>query len=753
MKQKRHKNSPEKFMDSFNTLVALLNQGRYTEGEAIARELTVHFPYNGACWKALGAFLGLQGKSAEAVRPLQKATKLLPADPEAHSNLGAALQDQGRLVEAEASYLKALAIRPGYAEAHYNLGITLKDQGRLMEAEASYLKALAIKPDYAEAHRNLGIALQEQGRLMEAEASYLKALAIKPDYADAHNNLGIALQGQGRLMEAEASYLKALAIKPDYAEAHRNLGIALQDQGRLMEAEASYLKALAIKPDYAEAHNNLGIALQEQGRLMEAEASYLKALAIKPDYAEAHNNLGNTHKDQGRLTEAEASYLRALAIKPDYAEKAHSNLLFVLAHNGATQPEEYLTRARSWDLTATAAWDRRAAGAMEFCNPPLRGRPLKIGYVSGDFRQHSVSYFIEKLFSGHNRERCEVFAYSTHLKADDVTRRLQGMADHWTLLFGMTDTAAAERIRKDGIDVLIDLSGHTAFNRLKIFALRSAPVQAHYLGFFASTGLAEMDYWIGDEVLIPEKDAGYYSEKIWRLPRAWISYYAGDGAPVPAWQSDPSGDIWFGSFNSLYKITPESIRLWARVLKNCPQGRLLLKTAQFADPATRERLLKEFAAEGIFSDRIFLVGNVSGWREHMALYDRLDVALDPVGGVCGGTTTCDALWMGVPVITLAGACMARRMSASMLTSMGRTEWIAQSADEYVEKALSLAGNVTARRDARFSQRERMERSPLCDTQGLVYALEDAYKKMFTAWQESRRQSPPVVAINAVESYG
>ena len=872
MKRRPHKITNNKLTDSIHTLAALFSQGRYAEGGALAKELTVRFPQNGAGWKALGVMLLLQGRSAEALGPMRKAAELLPGDAEAHNNLGNTLKVQGRLSEAEVSYRQALSIRPDsaahnnlgntlkvqgrlseaevnyrqalsirpdFAEAHNNLGVTLKaqarlveaevsyrqalsikpdyveahnnlgntlkvqgrlseaeasyrqalsikpdyveahnnlgntlkvqgrlseaeasyrqalsirpdfaeshnnlgnalqEQGRLAEAEASYRQALSIKPDYAESHNNLGNALQEQGRLAEAEASYRRALSIRPDHAETHSNLGVTLRGQGRLAEAEASYRQALSIRPDYAEAHSNLGITLQEQGRLSEAEASYRRALSIRPDHAEAHSNLGVTLRDQGRLSEAEASYRQALSVKSDYAEAHNNLGVTLRDQGRLTEAEASYRRALSIRPDYAE-AHSNLLFILAHNGAISPEDYLAQARDWDLTAATAEERRAAKATSFHSPPRQGRRLKIGYVSGDFRQHSVNYFIEELFCGHNRDRCEIFAYSTCPRTDAVTSRLQKTADHWTQLVGLTDAAATEHIRQDGIDVLIDLSGHTAHNRLKIFANRSAPVQAHYLGFFASTGLAEMDYWIGDATLIPESESRYYSEKIWHLPRIWINYHAGDAAPAPAWQPDPSRLFWFGSFNNLYKITRESIVLWSRILRNCPQGRLLLKTGHFVDPMICEGLLKAFAAHGVPSERISLIGKVPDWREHMALYNRLDVVLDPVGGVCGGTTTCDALWMGAPVITRADTGMARRMSASILTSLGRTEWIAESADAYVEKAISLAEDVVTRRDLRLRQREEMKRSPLCDSQGLVQALEDAYEKMFDLWEETRK---------------
>jgi len=316
-----------------STLASLFNQGRYTELEPLAQDLTERFPQHGFGWKALGAVLQRQGRGSEALIPMKKAAELLPDSAEVHSNLGVNFKEQGQLFEAEASYRRALEIKPDFAEVHNNLGNVLKDQGRLDEAEASYRRALEIKPDFAEAHNNLGIVLKDQGRYADAEANYRRALEIKPDYVEAHSNLGVVRSDQGRLPEAEASYRRALEIKPDYAEGYSNLGVVLSDQNRLSEAEESYRRALKIKPDYAEAHSNLGVVLNAQGRLIEAEASCRRALEIAPELAEAHCNLGNTLKDQGRYAEAEASYRRALEIKLDYAE-VHSNLGNTLKDQG-----------------------------------------------------------------------------------------------------------------------------------------------------------------------------------------------------------------------------------------------------------------------------------------------------------------------------------------------------------------------------------------------------------------------------------
>ena len=361
----RHLEGPSS--DEVNRLIDLFNQERYIEGEDIAHRLTLRFPQAGFAWKMLGVMLKLQGRSTEALEPMQKAVELLPRDAEAHSNLGVNLKEQGRLTEAEAIYRRALEIKPDFAEAHNNLGNTLRDQGRLTESEASCRRAVEIKPDYAEAHSNLGVTLQALGRLTEAEASYRRALEIKPDFAETHNYFGNTLRELGRLTEAESSYRRALEIKPDFAEAHSNLGVTLQALGRLTDAEASYRRALEIKPDYAEVYSNLGNTLRDQGRLTESEASYRRTLEIKPDLAETHNNLGITLMEQGRFTESEASYRRALEIKPDYSEaKYNMSLLLLLLGCFEEGWEKYEWR-----------WGRKESPGM-----PDFGRPLWLGETS-----------------------------------------------------------------------------------------------------------------------------------------------------------------------------------------------------------------------------------------------------------------------------------------------------------------------------------------------------------------------------------
>jgi protein O-GlcNAc transferase len=658
--------------------------------------------------------------------------------PMYYGDLGNTLLQRGNFDAAIENYRRALSLKPDLAGVHSNLGVALQMQGKLDAAAEHYRQALSFNPDFAEAHNNLGLALQNQGKLDMAIASFYKALSLQPDYAEAYNNLGFALQNQGEPDLAIANYHRTLSLKPNYADAHVNLGNLFQSMGKPDEAISCYRQALSINPDFAGAHMNMGNAFKDQGKLDEAINCYQQALLIQPDFADAYMNMGTARKDQGRLDEATASFRKALELKPDFT-LAYSALLFFHAYQVTLDPDQYLSLARGWEQACVPAADRLAARRRTFRRTALAGRRLRVGYVSGDFRQHAVSYFVEQLFARHDRTRVELFAYSTHGRRDAVTERLQAMVDRWVPITGVPDDAARDRIEADGIDVLIDLSGHTAHGRLGIFARRAAPVQAHYLGYFAGTGLTEMDYWVGDEILTPAETDPHFSERVWRLPRVWVSYEGKVDAPQPDWRPDADGTVWIGSFNNLGKLTPATLALWAQVLHALPHGRLLLKTKELADAGNRQRTQDALAGHGIPAERIELQsGNLTpDWASHMAYYNRLDIALDPVGAVGGGTTTCDALWMGVPVIALEGDRMAARMTASMLGALDHPDWIARSEAEYVNKVVALAADVELRKTLRPAQRGRMASSPLCDARGLASRLEDAYSEMFGQWLQQR----------------
>lgn len=721
------------FPEAANNLgTAYLAVGSFDEAVKYFRQALELRPQYAAAYSNLGNALQELGRPGEAVEQFQKALELEPDTPEAHNNLGNALQALGRLDEAVASYRRALDLKADYAEASSNLGTALTELGRPDEAMAMYRHALALKPDDPTMCVNVGNAFKKLGYPEEALACYATALEHKPDDASTCNTMGNILQDLGRLPEAVTYYRRALSLEADYVEAYNNLGVALAAMGETGNAIDCFNRLLELEPYHAEAHNNLGNVLRECGQLPEAISHYARSLEIKADVPDVHNNLGSAFEQLARPEEAMERYKRALALKPDFLEAA-SNLLYVMAHCGQVAPEAYLEQARQWERIALSEEERETARTFVFDHPPRAGRKLKIGYVSGDFRQHAVSAFLEALFAGHDRDRVEVFAYAADPREDAITQYLQEGAEHWANLTGLGDAAATQRIRQDGIDVLVDLSGHTAGNRLGIFARRAAPVQAGYLGYFASTGLSAMDYVLSDGTVVPPEDDARFTETVWRLPRVWVAYHPPVAAPQPVWQPDPDGRIWFGSCNKYSKLTPATIDLWARILKECPQGHLVLKAAALESISMREQATQAFALRGIEPQRLHLTGREPEWTGHMAFHDHLDIALDPIGGHCGVTTTCDALWMGVPVVTLAGSGMIGRMGVSLLTALGREEWIAEDTDAYVATALRLADDVAGRTVIRAEQRETMCRSPLGDAAALACCLEDAYERMFDAW--------------------
>ncbi len=656
--------------------------------------------------------------------------------PNYHCNLGTVLQAQNKFDEAIVSFRHAISLDPNNAIYHYNLGRAQQAKGEPLAAAASYRQALALTPNHVESLSNLAHILRSLGQLDEAVDLFIRASVLAPNLPEIHFNLGAALNEQGQLNAAIESYQTALSLYPAYAQAQCNLGAAFLAKGKTDEAISCCERALVINPNFGEAHFNLGLVYQTQDKLDQAIASYRRALEIQPEFVEGHCNLGNALRAQGKLEEAIACYEKALSIKPNYAN-AYSNLLFLHAYHATLAPDAHLKLARGWELACIPAVDRQLARKKRFMRLPLVDRKLKVGYISGDFRKHATSYFIEQLFAQHDRNSVELFAYSNNRVRDEITERIHSLVDHWMPIAGKSDEAVCKLIKADGIDILIDLSGHSANNRLGVFAQRAAPVQASYL-YFATTGLSEMDYWIGDEILTPPELDQHFSERMWRLPRTWLSYKTIAEAPPTHWQAAPDGGLRLGCFNHLGKITPQTLQLWAKILHALPQATLLLKNKDLADEGNRQRILGELSTLGIDTQRIELQPG-SDWIDYMAQHDFVDIALDPIGGHGGGTSTCDALWMGVPVIHLNGDHVGSRFTASILQAIGHTDWIAENEADYLDKTIALAKNVALRQQLRLTQRERMAQSPLCNAKDLAQTLEAAYTKMFQRWQEAEME--------------
>lgn len=602
--------------------------------------------------------------------------------------------------------------------------------GRLTKAARLYKKILKTFPDQPDALHFLGVIADQSGNHEKAVDLISRAIAVNPDDAEAYNNLGAALKHLGRIEDGAAAYAKAVALWPDYAEAHSNLGNTLRELGRPEEAVASIHRALALKPDNANAHNNLGNAYKALYRLDDAAAAFHRAIELRPNYPEAYNNVGMVLMDEGLIEAAVEAFKMAIAQGVDNPA-AHANLLFCMNYEFAFTAGDILAESRHWS-EKYGRHDRTGPGP--FPNDPSPDRRLKIGYVSPDFKQHSVAYFFEPLLAAHDREHVEIFCYAEVARPDAVTERLKVLADHWYSTVGDDDAAVAEQIRQHGIDILIDLAGYTSGTRLRVFGLKPAPIQVSWLGYPNTTGLSAIDYRLTDAVADPpgESDA-HYSEELVRLPNGFHCYQPLAGAPeVDALPAQEMGHLTFGSFNTFPKVSENVITTWAKVLSEVPNSRLLLKAWQFADEAVRERCLDIFRANGIADERLELVPRIAAPEEHLGLYGRVDMALDtfPYGGT---TTTCEALWMGVPVVTLKADRHAGRVGASLLTTLGLEELIADTAEAYVAAAAALAGDLDRLADMRAGLRQRLQASKLCDRAGFARDIEAAYREMWRRW--------------------
>jgi predicted O-linked N-acetylglucosamine transferase (SPINDLY family) len=603
--------------------------------------------------------------------------------------------------------------------------------GQFADAAALCEEILRTTPQSPEAFLYLGLARRGLNRTEDAIDAFQRAIALAPHLAEAHHQAGNALKKLGRFPEAIAALREATRIAPQQAAIWLNLGVACLEAELRDEAIASFQHALALEPNRPEAHNILGVALLADGQLSSARASLERAVALRPGYTAAHDNLGRLCKAEGRIADAIPHYRAALAVKPDPA--THSNLLLALNYVPDLPPAEIFAEHRRWN-ELHAANLRGHPGRRPQAGSPTgpKTRRLRIGYVSPDFVHHAVSYFIEPVLTAHDRSRFEIFCYSNAPTPDRVTERLRQLVepDHWRDIARLSDDDAAALIRGDTIDLLVDLAGHTARNRLLVFARRPAPVQATWIGYPNTTGLDAIDFRLTDAISDPvgETDS-FYAEKLIRLPTAFSIYQPDDDAPaVTPLPAAARGAITFGSFNNFAKMSPPVVALWARLLRALPDSRLILKSRGLADPEIAARIRADFASIGVAPARIELDGRELSVAEHLSLYREIDIALDPFP-YNGTTTTCEALWMGVPVLTLAGRTHVSRVGASLLTHAGLTDWIATTPDDFVARAVAATHDLPRLAELRRTLREQLRASPACDAPRFTRHLEDAFASL------------------------
>lgn len=575
-------------------------------------------------------------------------------------------------------------------------------------------------------HLRRGLTLRNQGRQEDAAVELAKARELDPDLAEAHHQLGNALKSLCRYTEARASLLEAVRLEPSNAAIRLNLGVACLELRLLDEAVASFRGAIELEPQRPEAHNILGHALLAQGRCAGATKCLREALRLRPGYPAALDNLGRVLKAQGRAAESVVLRRKALAARP--TPEIHSNLLYTLLYAPGVTAGEIAAEHRLWAQTHEAPL---RAARLPHTNEIAAFRRLRIGYVSPDFINHAVACFIGPVLAAHDRGSFEVTCYSDAPVADQVTRRLLPLAARWRNIAGWNDDRVADLIRRDGIDILVDLAGHTARNRLLVFARKPAPVQVTWLGYPNTTGLEAMDYRLTDAISDPPGlTEAHYSEELVRLPGTFSCYGPPlDSPPVTPLPARASGRVTFGCFNNLAKINPGVVSLWSKLLLGLKDSRLVLASRGLADEETAGGVRREFAALGVAPDRIECDGAELSMADHLRRYDRIDVALDafPYNGT---TTTCEALWMGVPVVTLAGSTHVSRVGASLLTHLGSPEWIAADTDGYRRIATGLGEDIPRLDAIRRALRGRMKDGPLCAGPGFTAGLEETLRGLW-----------------------
>ena len=666
------------FAEGHNNLGLALNQQEISPGAIDSyRAAIANLEAYPEAWNNLGSALLATGQFEEAARSLNRAIELRPQYPEALSNLASALTRLGQTDAAAIALTTALELRPEFPEALNNLGMILAARGKHLEAAERYRRAIELRSNYAEAYYNLAIALHATNDLASAIEANRLAIEHRPTFVDALNNLGVLLLEEGNAADAITTLEAAIQLKPDDAGAHNNLGNAQRQIGKLREAVTSYKRAIRLRAEYAEAHSNLGSALQQLGRLTESINAFQAALEINPNLAEAHNNLGNVFKDQGELDNALASYERAAALATDAA--ADSNRIYTLHFHPDFTAEQILAEHRAWN-------DRHARPLARQHRPHENdralNRKLRIGYVSPDFRDHCQALFMSPLLANHDRSNFEIVGYSNVAAPDAMTAKLRTMTDEWRNVVGLSDHQLAEQIRRDRIDVLVDLTVHMAHNRLLAFARKPAPVQITWLGYPATTGLEAMDYRLSDPYLDPPGAGGnpgthdgHYVEQTIRLPETFWCYDPMTTGPVVnALPALTNGFITFGCLNNYCKVTDKTLKLWAGAMTATgPTSRLI---ALVPKGSAREDLLVRLKRHGIEPTRVEFADRCARDR-YLKLYNRIDIGLDTFP-YNGHTTSLDALWMGVPVPTIIGRTAVGRAGWSQLSNLDLRELAAKS---------------------------------------------------------------------------
>jgi predicted O-linked N-acetylglucosamine transferase (SPINDLY family) len=739
---------------------AAYNNGEWAKAEHLARLiLNAQADYFDAV-NLLGIMAAQTGRTEEASDLFRRAVAARPTDAAAHNNYGNSLNDLKRFEDALDSYSRALRIKPDFAEAHFNRGNALRELKRLEEALDSYAHALKIKPNDAEVYSNRGLILLDLKRSEEALDSFACALKIKPDFAEVYNNRGLALRELKRSEEALDSFACALKIKPDFAEVYNNRGNTLRELKRFEEALDSIASALKIRPDFAEAYNNRGLALLDLKRLEEALDCFASALKIRPDFAEVYNNRGLALQELKRFEEALDSYAHALMVGPDcdwsYGNWLHMKMLLCDWSNFDSQIADLAAKIQRAEKTTPPfpvlslidclSLHRQAAEIWVSEKCPLspllpaiakraRHEGIRVGYFSGDYRNHPVSFLTAQMFESHDRSRFEAIAFSFGPDTqDEMRRRMERAFDRFIDVRGKSDLDIVRLARSMELDIAVDLGGYTEGCRPNLFALRAAPLQVSYLGYPGTSGSHCIDYLVADLTLIPREEQRHYSEKIIYLPG---SYQVNDSARAISDSTftreefglPPTGFV-FCCFNNCYKIVPACFDAWMRIVIHVPGSVLWLSDL---NPLAKENLRREAERRGVSAERLVFAQRMPSLPDHLARQRLADLFLDTLP-YNAHTTASDALWAGLPVLTRMGESFAARVAASLLNDIGLPELVTSTEEQYEATAIELASNPGQLAEIKDKLRRNRLEMPLFDTEGFTTHLENAYTQIYERYQ-------------------
>jgi predicted O-linked N-acetylglucosamine transferase (SPINDLY family) len=643
---------------------------------------------------------------------------------------------RGDLDAAEKAYAAAIELGSRDLDAYNNLAAIYDKSGPKVEEQLALLgKAVSLAPQNALVRQNLvtllrreACSLEQAGRLRDALGLFARWAEVDPESAAAQRAVGYCYSRLKQWKSAIQYFTAAINLEPDNATYYCDLGLACFELGLLAEAKGAFQRVLQLDSKSIYAFTHLGLIANLTGMMWVAVNMTRRALEIDPTCGQAHNNLALFMRDQGALVECRRHYQEAVRLKPD-DPNIFSGYLLSLNDDPDADQNWVVSEHRRFEKIVKRSGRTWAPRSLD------REKRLRIAYLSPDFRTHSVAFFIAAVLEAHDRSAVEITCYATGNKCDGMTERIRSATDRWREVYRLSDGELAALIQEDAIDVIVELSGHTGNNRLAMLAERTAPVQITYLGYPNTTGLESMDYRITDAVADPEGVAdAWCTEKLVRLEGGFLAYsppeYARD-LDVGELPFRKSGQITFGCFNNLAKINDKVLECWAAILARVPGSRILVKARGLRDERIKERMLTAFATgRSIEGERICLMGHERAIVDHLRMYNEVDLALDtfPYNGT---TTTCEAMWMGVPVLTLEGRCHAGRVGASLLTRVGLEGWVASDRADYIERAVSWAGNTVGLGELRMGLRERLRASPLMDAKRVARRLEAAYRE---AWQ-------------------